>query len=127
MDITDAAFAITPHLVAEFARLPGRRLLEYVVDVGVTESCRQVEERIVPEDLAPAYNAAVASCRRAALDVVAVDLEKIDFRYALAALGFLLGHPKLGDILFHLDCISADCPKCGASVAPEEIQGSGYV
>jgi hypothetical protein len=45
-----------------------------------------------------------------------------DTRYLLAAAAALKGHRKLGDVLAHLDCVCESCPRCGATVYPDELQ-----
>ncbi len=43
-------------------------------------------------------------------------------RYLLAAVAALQGHSKLAKILQDMDCIRGECPRCGESVYPQELQ-----
>lgn len=43
-------------------------------------------------------------------------------RYLLAAVAALKAHRKLAAVLQNMDCVCGECPKCGESVYPDELQ-----
>jgi hypothetical protein len=58
--------------------------------------------------------------------LASVELSKEEFRYLIAVICVLRGHAGPGELLVNLRVISGSCPKCGASVWPQEIKDSGY-
>jgi hypothetical protein len=126
--IKDAAYAAVPHVVRELGRVEPRKRFDYLVELGLIESARQQSgSPAVPVDLAGAYYEAVGQSKRFAVECLALDWPKIEFRYLLSVLASLHGHGVMGNLLFNLDCLCGDCPKCGECVYPDEIQVSAYV
>ena len=125
--ITDAAYAVTPNIVAELQRVAPAERFDYLVDVGLVEAARRKEKAPrLPDDLAEEYHAAIRQARGFAISCLSLELPKEEFRYLISTLCSLHGHDVLGDMLFHQDCICGECPQCGEHVYPEEIQDSGY-
>ncbi len=124
--ITDAAFAAVPHVLKDLHLVEPRRRLEYLVGLSMIESARQMDSGApaLAADLADAYHKAVAQARRFAVELLALEWPKIEFRYILSILAGLHGHGVLGDLIFNMDSLCGDCPKCGESVYPDEIQDS---
>jgi hypothetical protein len=125
--ITDAAYAAVPHVVGDLDRVAPRKRFDYLVELALIEGARQSAG--APElasDLAHPYYTAMAKARHLAVECLSLELPKIEFRYLLSILASLHGHGVLGDLIFHLDCLCGECPKCGEFVYPDEIQGSGY-
>ena len=126
--IESACFAVIPHFVGEIEKLSESRKFECVIDLGFIESARKEwPDEKVPSQLLASYSEAMAYSRRYAIESLELASDKIEFRYALGAVGSLYGHGPLADFLFNLDCIGDECPKCGEFVYPSEIQESDYI
>lgn len=127
--ITDAAYAAVPHVVRELDRIEPRKRFDYLVELALIESARQTDagSPALAPDLADAYHAAVSSARRFAVELLSLEWPKLEFRYLMSVLASLHGHGGLGELIFHLDCLCGQCPKCGEFVYPDRIQDSGYV
>jgi hypothetical protein len=99
------------------------------MELALIESARQTDgSPPLAPDLADPYHAAVGSARRYALELLSLEWPKIEFRYLMCIVASLHGHGGLGELIFHLDCLCGQCPKCGERfVYPDEIQESGYV
>ncbi len=123
----DAAYAVSPYLADALHKASPTERLIYLVDLGLIEAARQTEGPLPPDDLIADYQQAIVIARHAVLADIRVGVEASEFRYYLTTIANLFGHPKLGDLLFNLGCIEAQCPQCGAWAYPEEIQKSGYV
>jgi hypothetical protein len=126
--IESAAFAVVPHLVNKLAVVSADRKIEYVIDLGFIEVARREwNDNDIPQILLTDYDLAVKESRKYAVECLDLAPDKITFRYLLGAVSSLYDQTKLGDILFHLDCIADECPKCGEIVYPSEIQESDYI
>jgi hypothetical protein len=114
----DAAFAVAPYLTGIARGLPSHESLEYLIVLGLIETCAGV----VPEDLEAAY-------RWATQDALAHVLERMadcpvghELRYLLAAVAAFRGRSDLASALQNLDAIQEACPECGTVVFPAELQ-----
>ena len=114
----DAAFAVAPYLTGIVRGLPARESLEYLIVLGLIETCAAE----VPEDLEAAY-------RRATREALAHVLERLadcpaghELRYLLAAAAAFRGRSDLASALQNLDAIQEECPECGTVVFPAELQ-----
>jgi hypothetical protein len=127
MTITNAAYAVLPHMVAGLARVPAGRRLDYVVDLGVSEAARSSPgSPAVPAGLAESYTAAIAAARPLALGLLGHRMSRANYRWLVGAVCSLHGHARMADVLFNLDSVSGECPGCGETIYPDEIQESGY-
>jgi hypothetical protein len=127
--ITDAAYAAFPHVVFQLNRVEPRKRFDYLVELALIESARQ-NDADAPElaaDLTDAYHASVVPARRFAIELLSLEWPNIEFRYVTGIVATLHGHGMLGDLIFNMDSLCANCPKCGEYVYPEQIQQSGYV
>lgn len=125
--IKNSALAVVPYLIARLAEVNPADRVPMIIDLGMVHSAWQDDRRPeVDDDLAAAYVASVTALRALALECSTVEVEKVECRYLLGAVASLCGHGGLAGILFGLDSLSGDCPKCGTVVFPPEIQKSGY-
>ncbi len=125
--VESAAFAVVPHLVNKLGIVSNERKIEYVIDLGFVELARQDWGDKLPQILLADYENAIKESRKYAIESLALVTDKITFRYLLGAISTLFNHPKLGNILFHLDCLGDECPQCKEYVYPSEIQESEYI
>jgi hypothetical protein len=126
--ITNAAYAAVPHIVRALNGVALKQRLDYLADVVLIEDDRQQPESPeLPQDLAEAYHAAIHQARPLAIECLSCEWEKIEFRYLLSIVASLHGHGFLGSVLFDLDSLSGECPKCGETVYPDTLEKSGYV
>jgi len=126
--ITDAAFAVVPHVVQELPRIEPKWHIKYLAELALIDSARQRGwgESTLPCDLSHSYHAAIGNARRFSVELLALEWPPIDFRSLISVLAVLHGHAGLGDLILHLACIYGQCTKCGELVFPERIQLSGY-
>ena len=126
--ITDAAYAAFPHIVRALNGVAPKKRLNYLADITWINDDRQLPEAPeLPKDLAEAYHAAIDQARSLAIECLSVEWEKIEFRHLLSIVASLHGHGFLGSVLFNLDSLSGECPKCGETVYPDTLENSGYV
>jgi hypothetical protein len=127
--ITDAAYATLPHVVQELHRVEPLNRFDYLVELALIESARQTggASPVLPHDLAESYYTAIRDARQMAVELLSLDWPKIEFRYLMSILASLHGHAGLGDLIFNLDSLCGECPKCGEFVYPDRIQDSGYI
>jgi hypothetical protein len=120
-----AAYAAVPYAVELARRLPPELRFEYLFFVGlvVTCSCPEQGESF---ELKPYLE---DTCDRAldeALPLLAETLlcahSGMETRYLLASAAALKGHPELADVLGSIECISAQCPRCGTIVFPDRLE-----
>lgn len=125
--MVDAAYAVIPHVVEELERLTPKDRILPLIDIGITElATYSPHEPPMPADLEEDYSAALKKATKIAERCLSYKLSKEDFRYLLAVISILRGHPKLGELLVHLHAVQEKCPKCGTTVYPKEIKDSGY-
>ncbi len=126
--VETAAFAVVPYVVKKLKNASNERKIDYVVDLGFIEADRSNRlEEIISKELFDDYKNSVENCKKYAVECLEIVSDKITFRYVLGAIASLFNHSKLGEILFNLDCVCEECPKCGECVYPSEIQESEYV
>jgi hypothetical protein len=120
-----AAYAAAPYMVAFAERLPPEQRFEYLCVVGIVEanSCPEGgASYAIKEYLRAGYRRALSKALALIGETLGVGHDASDTRYLLAAAAALKGHRKLAKVLQDMDCISGDCPKCGETVFPEELQ-----
>lgn len=126
--ITDAAYAVIPHLVEELERLPPKERISCLIDVRLTELATYSPHLPpMPADLEVDYSVALKKAKPIAERCLSLKLSKENFRYLIAVICILRGHAGLGDLLVHLHEIAGECPKCGETVFPKEFRDSGYL
>jgi hypothetical protein len=81
---------------------------------------------VLQPDLADSFHAAISDVRRFAVELLSLEWPKIGFRYLMSIVASLHGHGGLGELIFNLDGLCGQCPKCGEFVFPDDIQDSGY-
>lgn len=120
-----AAYAAIPYLVVFAERLPPEQRFEYLCVIGIVEanSCPECGESFaIKEYLLAGYRRALSKALALVGDTLGVLHDACNTRYLLAAAAALKGHRKLARVLQHIDCICANCPKCGRAIYPEELQ-----
>jgi hypothetical protein len=120
-----AAYAAVPYMVAFAARLPPEQRFEYLCVVGLVEahSCPEGGESFaIKEYLADSYRRALSRALGLIAETLGVRHNVTETRYLLGAAAALKGHRRLAKVLQDMDAISGDCPKCGETVFPEELQ-----
>jgi hypothetical protein len=126
--ITNAAYAAVPHIVRGLNAVAPKKRLDYLADIVCIDDDRQIPNSPeLPQDLAEAYHAAIDQARRFAIECLSLEWGKIEFRFLLSFVATLHGHGFLGSVLFNLDSLSGDCPKCGETVSPDTLENCGYV
>lgn len=95
-DVYVASYAALPHLV-EIGRSNPERFVVSLMDlVGAIEAARlQGKGPDMPEDLAPAYDAALAALPEIAARILATPRGEEECRVILGALAAAKGHPRL--------------------------------
>jgi hypothetical protein len=127
LTITNAAYAVLPYMVAGLERVPVGKRLNYLVDLGVSEAARRNPgSPAFPDGLAEAYKASIEAARPFAIGLLGRRMPRSDYRWLVGVVCSVHGHPRLADLLFNLDCMCGECPKCGEVVYPDETQASGY-
>lgn len=126
--VKTSAFAVIPYLVEIIATTSKENKIEYVIDLGFVETYRgRKGYDDVPDFLEGDYKMALEKTRKYSFECLDEISDKFTFRYFLGALASLYKQPKLGDILFCLDSLGEDCPKCGEYVFPIQIEESGFI
>lgn len=106
-------------------RLRPEQRFDYLCVIGliVIDSCPESGESCEIKDfLAGDYKGALAEALPLILETLASRHDVTQTRYLLAAVAALKGHCKLAAALRDMDCICAECPKCGECIYPEELQ-----
>jgi hypothetical protein len=116
-----AAYAAVPHIVELAKQVPPGQRFEYLYFIGLVVMCTEDASEIRPE-LVESYDNALREALPLLNETLLCRHGTMDTRYLLAAVAALKGHPKLANVLNDMDCISEDCPKCGESVYPQELQ-----
>lgn len=130
MTITDAAYAVVPHIVAELHRIEPRKRFDCcLMELAIIESARQSRgsSAKLPPTLAQEYYESIKVARQYAVELLSLSWTKVDFRFVISIVASLHDHGRLGDLIFNLDAICADCPDCGQTIYPELVRDSGYV
>lgn len=120
-----AAYAVVPYMVAFAERLPRDQRFDFLCVVGIVEasSCPERGESFaIKEYLHTGYRRALSKALALVGDTLGVQHDASDTRYLLATVAALKGHRNLAKVLQDLDCICGECPKCGETVFPEELQ-----
>jgi hypothetical protein len=119
LSITEAAYAVLPHVVAELPRMQPKEQLLLLLDLSFVEAARLLPHAPrLPKDLSAPYLAGVREARVLACACLTAGLPKPRFLYLLCCLSNLCGHPSLGQIVFKMGMGEVDS---------EEIVESGYV
>jgi hypothetical protein len=120
-----AAYAAVPYIVAFAKGLPPEHRFDYLCFVGlvVTHSCPERGESFDIKDfLVEGYRRALSEALPLICETLASRHDITQTRYLLAAVAALKGHCKLAEVLQNMDCVCGECPKCGESVYPDELQ-----
>jgi hypothetical protein len=120
-----AAYAAVPYMVSFAEQLPPEQRLEYLCVVGIVEAStnsKSGESFAIKDYLQPGYHRALSKALAMIGEMLGLTHDASDTRYLLAAAAALKGHRRLAMVLQDMDCICGDCPKCGESVYPVELQ-----
>ena len=120
-----AAYAAVPYMVAFAERLPPKQRFEYLCVVGLVEthSCPEKGEAFeIKGYLEEGYRRALGRALALIGETLSARHDITETRYLLGAAAALKGHRKLARALQDMDCVSGECPKCGETVFPEELQ-----
>jgi hypothetical protein len=112
-------------LVVISKRLEPAQRFEYLYVVGLIAMCScpsDGESFAIKPYLMTSYRAALAEALSMMGETLVCRHDVTETRYLLASAAALMGHPMLGTVLNHLDCICGECPKCQERVYPEELQ-----
>jgi hypothetical protein len=112
-------------MVALAKRLAPEQRFEYLCVIGlvVTHACPEQGASFEIKDyLVEGYRKALTEALPLTCETLASRHEVTETRYLLAAVAALKGHCKLAEVLQDMDCVCGECPKCGESVYPEELQ-----
>jgi hypothetical protein len=120
-----AAYGAVPYSVELAKRLPPKLRFEYLCFVGLVVTCscpEQGESFEIKPYLVTGYQQALDEALPLLGETLLSRHDVTETRYLLATAAALKGHCKLGEVLQNMDCICAECPKCGECVYPEELQ-----
>lgn len=120
-----AAYAAVPYIVELAKRLPPELRIEHLYFVGLVVMCtgpEQGESFEIKPYLMESYQRSLVEALPLLAETLVCKHDVSDTRDLLAAAAALKGHPKLGDVLLKLECISGQCPRCGEIVFPEDLQ-----
>lgn len=120
-----AAYAAVPYAVEFAKRVQPKRRFEYLCFVGLVVICScpdRGESFEIKPYLAKGYRRALAEALPLLAETLLARHDATETRYLLAAAAALKGHCKLAQVLDHLECTCGECPKCGESVYPDELQ-----
>jgi hypothetical protein len=112
-------------MLAFAKRVPPEQRFEYLCVIGlvVTHSCPEQGESFEIKDyLVEGYRRALAEALPLMCETLASRHDGTETRYLLAAVAALKGHCKLAEVLQDMDAVCGECPRCGESVYPEELQ-----
>jgi hypothetical protein len=68
------------------------------------------------------YRRALSRALALIVETLCVPHDVTETRYLLGAAAALKGHRKLAKVLQDMDAVSGECPKCGETIFPEELQ-----
>jgi hypothetical protein len=108
-----AAYAAAPYLL-EIARKQSLEARGYaLVSIGFVVLCSA--DTVVPDDLMPAYQAAISGTLPLLLETMHLPAPLEDLRYQFLAVAALKGHLALAELMNVLDADIA-CPECDQSL-----------
>jgi hypothetical protein len=120
-----AAYAAVPYMVTFAERLPPENRFEYLCVVGLVEAYSSPEKGgsfAIKEFLMAGYRDALSRALALIAETLCVKHAITETRYLLGAVAALKGHRKLAIVLQDMDAISGDCPQCGETIFPDELQ-----
>lgn len=102
--ITDAAYAVVPHVVANLSRVAPERRVDYFDTLRLVEAAREsFEAPECPRHLRSAYTSAVRDARALAIEALSAQWQPREFRYLLSAVAGLCGHSGLAELLWNIE------------------------
>ena len=102
--ITDAAYAVVPHVVVNLPRVSSGRRVDYFDTLSLVEAARELfEAPECPRHLRTAYTSAVREARALAVEALSAEWQPREFRYLLSAVAGLCGHPALAELLWNIE------------------------
>ncbi len=122
-----AAYAAVPYIVDLAQQVLPEQRFDYLTVVGliVTCSCPESGGSCELKDyLDEGYQHALARALPLVAETLVSSHDVTQTRYLLATVAALKGHRKLAAVLQNMDCVCGDCPKCGDSIYPEELQAA---
>lgn len=120
-----ASYATVPYAVDFARRVSPVQRLEYLLFVGLVAQCscpQSGPSYEIKDYVAADYKEALQLAIPLLADTLPLAHDQTETRYILSAIAALKGHPKLADVLEHIDCIHGQCEQCGRSVYPDELQ-----
>jgi hypothetical protein len=120
-----AAYAAVPYFVSFAKKLPAAKRGHYLTVIGliVTDSCpKEGNSFEIKPYLARSYRDALKDTLSLLAETLICKHNMTDSRYLLGALAALKGHKRLARVLQNMDCVCGECPNCGESVYPQELQ-----
>jgi hypothetical protein len=120
-----AAYGAVPYFVDFARRLPAEQRAEYLIVLGliVVHSCAEAGTSFeIKTFVERPYRRAVSDAFSLLMETLAVETDTAKLRYLLGSAAALRGHLRLAAVLQDLDAVYGDCPKCGESVYPQELQ-----
>lgn len=120
-----AAYAAVPYVVELAKRLPREERFYPLCFIGLVAICscpESGEPFSIQPYLAESYRQALTNALPLLADALVHWEDQCETRYLLAATAAVKGCPKLGQVLNQLECICGECPRCGESVYPVELQ-----
>jgi hypothetical protein len=120
-----AAYAAVPYFVSFAEKLTAAKRGNYLTVVGliVADSCPGEGESFeIKPYLATGYRTALKKALPLLAETLICKDNITDFRCLIGALAALKGCQKLANVLQDMDCVCGECPQCGESVYPAELQ-----
>lgn len=101
-DVYSASFAAVPHVVAALAAAPGKADFSYFQFPAWVEVCRRLKCVPIPEDLEPAYTAALARLPRLVAEAASEPWSPEMLSCALAAIAAAKGAATVAEAVLEL-------------------------
>lgn len=120
-----ASYAVVPYAVDFSRRLKPEKRFEYLYFVGLVVQCSCPDmgsafevKSFLTSDYQKALELALPLAAESLLD----HHDQTETRCLLSTLAALKGHPQIAEVLDNAGCICGECPNCGESVYPDELQ-----
>lgn len=102
-DVYSASFAAVPHIIATVSADPGRATMSFFLLPASIELARHQRQMVVPENLAPAYAAAMAQLPVLAGQAARPEWEPAVCASAMAAVAVATGNHLLAQLIMQIE------------------------
>lgn len=120
-----SAYAVVPYMVHFAKQLPAEQRFMYLCVLGLVVADSDATPGPfceIKDYLKNNYEDALKAALPLVLETLQAGHDLYETRYLLGTVAALKGHPRLANVLQDIDCIAGECPKCGETVFPDELQ-----